>query len=104
MKIKTITAAQPAPTIPQVKAPLTSNIGLAAGFGSFSDEISTAGNIYGEIERRKKEYEDSVSLTKLTNDAKIELAAHYDLISLSPYETIADQRRTRRLRFKSTTR
>lgn len=93
MKIRPI-RQQVDPTIaPTVRAPLGITSGFARGLG----ELGAAG---GEVARtihaialRKKYFDDSVSLTNLTNDAKIALEEHRQLIQLTEYGKIPDARK-----------
>ena len=88
MRINKITSQFQPTTIPQVNAPLNLNTGFAAGLGSFGEAIGEAGAVFGEIQRRKKEYENDALNTEFEGDVKIELNELTNQISTLPYEEI----------------
>jgi len=90
MRIRPITQTVSPTTAPRVRAPLNLTSGFAEGLGQVGQAMGQVGQTINEIALRKKYFDDSVSLTNLTNDTKLALDTHGTLITEMPYDEIDD--------------
>ena len=93
MRIKPIRSSVEPTVAPRVRAPLGIEAGFAQGLGQMGAALGETGRVILAIEARKKYFDDSVSLTELTNDAKIALSEHAQFIQLTEYGKIPDARK-----------
>ena len=93
MRIKPISAQVAAPVAPTVIAPLGISTGFARGLGQIGQALGEVGQTIQEITKRKKAFDDSVSLIDLTGQAKVSLAGHADLVQMTDYDKIPDERK-----------
>ena len=93
MRIKPIRATVEPSIAPTIRAPLGVTSGFARGLGQVGQAVGEAGQVLQEIGLRKKYFDDSVSLTNLTNEAKIALEGHSQLIQSTDYPDVSDARK-----------
>jgi len=93
MRIKPIRSTVEPTVAPTVRAPLDVSSGFAKGLGRLGQAVGDVGQVAQEIGLRKKYFDDSVSLTNLTNEAKIALEGHSQLIQVTDYADISDARK-----------
>ncbi len=93
MRIKPIRATVEPSIAPTIRAPLGVTSGFARGLGQVGQAVGEAGQAFQEIGLRKKYFDDSVSLTNLTNEAKIALEGHSQLIQGTDYPDVSDARK-----------
>ena len=98
MRIRPIQSSIGSGIAPTVRAPLGITSGFAQGLGQMGQAISQSGDIAGNISRtlqiidhRKKVFDDAVSLTQLTNKAKLSIFDHETLIQGTDYLDIPEQ-------------
>ena len=89
MRIKPIRSSVEPSIAPTIRAPLGITSGFARGLGQMGQAVGEAGQAVQEIGLRKKYFDDSVSLTNLTNEAKIALEGHSQLIQSTDYAPVS---------------
>ena len=93
MRIKPIRSTVEPTIAPTVRAPLGITSGFAKGLGQLGQAVGDVEQVFQEMALRKKYFDDSVSLTNLTDEARIALEGHYQLIQVTDYADISDARK-----------
>jgi hypothetical protein len=102
MRIKPISSNIAPEVVSAPVAPLGITSGFAQGLGQMGAAVGEVGQTIQAIAHRKKQFDDSTSLTELTSKAKIMLAEHTELIKGTAYDDIPDARKDGLERIRST--
>ena len=102
MRIKPIRSQVDPAVVSAPVAPLDVSTGFAQGLGQIGQAIGEAGQAIQTVERRKKAFDDSTSLTELTSEAKVLFAEHSELIKMSDYNDIPTAKKEGLERIKAT--
>ena len=86
MRITPIRAVVEPKIAPTIRAPLGITSGFAQGLGQLGQAVGDVGQVAQEIGLRKKYFDDTTSLSNLTNKFKVSIADHLGLMQATAYD------------------